>query len=229
MLYISHTQANGSTAIVFARGPLHNSTSDEFESYISQIVDDGIKSVIFDSASVDYISSTGIGALLYVNRKLISNNGKFILCNVPENIISILKIIKLDNVLNIVSSQEDAIEAIDKTPVQARDDAATSPPADEPDFQEPQEEFLEVLDRDDLTSDDIMVDHAPSLESKASDETKTSAPLETTVNMNSLFPHPIIVECAECRSLLRVSYPGTFLCPDCNTEFMVEEDRTIIF
>lgn len=229
MLYISHTQANGSTAIVFARGPLHNSTSDEFESYISHIVDNGINSVIFDSASVDYISSTGIGALLYVNRKLLSNNGKFILCNVPENIISILQIIKLDKVLTIVPSQEDAIEAIEKTPAQPREDTESLPPSDEPDFEEPLDDFLEVLDRDDIASDNILVDHAPVSDTEPDDDKKTSSPLETNVNTNSHFPHPIIVECAQCRSLLRVSYPGTFLCPDCNTEFTVEEDRTIIF
>jgi len=229
MLYISHTQANGSNAIVFARGPLHNSTSDEFESYISNIIDSGIKSVIFDSASVDYISSTGIGALLYVNRKLLANNGRFILCNVPENIISILQIIKLDNVLTIVPSQEDAIEAINETPAQPREDIDKSAPDDEPDFEEPPEEFLEVLDGEDIVSDDILVDHPPASNSEPGDETKTSSPLETNVSVDSHFPHPIIVECAECSSLLRVSYPGTFLCPDCNTEFTVEEDRTIIF
>jgi len=229
MLYISHTQADSSTAIVFARGPLHNSTSDEFESYISSIVDSGIESVIFDSASVEYISSTGIGALLYVNRKLRSKKGIFILCNVPEDIMSIIRIIKLDKVLTISSSQEDAIEAIRKTSPRTHDDMEEKPLPAEQNSEEPLEELFEVLNGDDLVSDDILVNHTPASGTSTDTAKEAFSPVEGSVDSSSHFTHPIIVECAECKSLLRVSYPGTFLCPDCNSEFTVEEDRTIIF
>ncbi len=205
MLYISHTQADDNIAIVFAKGPLHNATSNEFESYISDMVDSGTRSVIFDAASVDYISSTGIGALLYVNRKLISSNGTFILCNVPENIHNVLRIIRLDNVLHITDSQEDAIEtaqheapAVEMTPALEEEEMVF---AETPESEEVIEELLAVADED----------------------------LPPVPDENAQFSHPIIVECAECTSLVRVTYPGTFLCPDCNTRFVVEEDRTIIF
>mgnify|MGYP006287063029 CR=1 FL=1 len=218
MLYISHTHADDNIAIVFAKGPLHNATSNEFESYISNIVDSGMQSVIFDAASVDYISSTGIGALLYVNRKLISSKGKFILCNVPENIINVLRIIKLDNVLHITDSQEDAVEtAQQETPTAGTEEIAAEEDMlfeEEPESEETIEELLAVADED-LLAEEI--------------ESETTAPVETSPGTESSFTHPLIVECAECKSLVRVTYPGTFLCPDCNTQFTVEEDRTIIF
>ena len=179
MLYISHTHADDNIAIVFAKGPLHNATSNEFESYISNIVDSGMQSVIFDAASVDYISSTGIGALLYVNRKLISSKQETPTAGTEE-----------------IAAEEDMLFE------------------EEPESEETIEELLAVADED-LLAEEI--------------ESETTAPVETSPGTESSFTHPLIVECAECKSLVRVTYPGTFLCPDCNTQFTVEEDRTIIF
>lgn len=40
---------------------------------------------------------------------------------------------------------------------------------------------------------------------------------------------PFVIECANCKSLIRIKQSGEYLCPECRAEFTVLPDQTAIF
>lgn len=44
-----------------------------------------------------------------------------------------------------------------------------------------------------------------------------------------VFEHPLVIECPECKAMVRVHSPGKFKCPDCGLQFAVDDDQTVYF
>ncbi len=69
------------------------------------------RTVILDFTRVQYISSQAIGIVLTMNKKLTAlNRSKFILCGVGDKLMQLIKITRLDRLLTIKPSQEEAIK-----------------------------------------------------------------------------------------------------------------------
>ncbi len=67
--------------------------------------------IILDFSRVQYISSQAIGIVLTMNKKLNTlKRSKFILCGVGEKLMQLIKITRLDRLLIIKPSQEEAIK-----------------------------------------------------------------------------------------------------------------------
>lgn len=59
-----------------------------------------------------YINSTGLGALLFVNKKFKETGGIFKVANVNENVLEIIEIIGADQLLEIHRALDEALESI---------------------------------------------------------------------------------------------------------------------
>jgi anti-sigma B factor antagonist len=67
--------------------------------------------IILDFSRVQYISSQAIGIVLTMNKKLTSlKRSKFILCGVGDKLMQLIKITRLDRLLTIKQTQEQAIK-----------------------------------------------------------------------------------------------------------------------
>jgi len=67
--------------------------------------------IILDFEKVQYISSQAIGIVLTMNKKLTAlKRTKFVLCGVGEKLMQLIKITRLDRILIIKPSQEEAIK-----------------------------------------------------------------------------------------------------------------------
>lgn len=67
--------------------------------------------VVFALGNVGFLSSAGISTLLWLSEQVRSQGGQFKLCNLKPAVLDVLKIGRLDTVLEIHESTEDAIEA----------------------------------------------------------------------------------------------------------------------
>ena len=73
---------------------------------------EGIKNLILDLSSVNYVDSSGLSAILTAER-LWKEQGTFILTGiVSENIEKLIKISRLDTVLTIIPTGQEAIDYI---------------------------------------------------------------------------------------------------------------------
>lgn len=67
--------------------------------------------IIMDFSRVQYISSQAIGIVLTMNKKLSGlNRSKFVLCGVGDKLMQLIKITRLDRLLTIKPSQQEAVK-----------------------------------------------------------------------------------------------------------------------
>lgn len=73
---------------------------------------EGVANMIVDLGKVKYIDSSGLSALLVGNRVFSDNNGAFIIAAPTEHVMKLIRISQLNNVLNILPTTEEAVDAV---------------------------------------------------------------------------------------------------------------------
>jgi len=83
----------------------------DFKTDIAPVLDK-CDQVIFDMSRIKFLDSSGIGAILSCMRKLHSQGGSLIMCNVREQLIQLLKLVRLDRIIDIYPTRKEAIKAM---------------------------------------------------------------------------------------------------------------------
>lgn len=73
---------------------------------------EGVKNIILDLADVKYIDSSGLSALLVGNRVFHEDAGMFVISQITDHVMKLIKISQLDSVLNILPTVEEAVDAV---------------------------------------------------------------------------------------------------------------------
>jgi anti-sigma B factor antagonist len=73
---------------------------------------EGVKNIIIDLSEVKYVDSSGLSAILVGNRIYNEDGGIFILASLNDHVKKLIKISQLNNVLNILPTVEEAIDAV---------------------------------------------------------------------------------------------------------------------
>lgn len=208
MFLINHTETvKDKIIVVEVNGPLNSETGAGFESYIDQIIGEKKLLIIIDAEKLEFVSSAGIGAFIYSQKKIISNNGFMIICNLSDEISSLFKLLGFDKIFKIAGSKDEAIDIMDKQ-LELRSDDINDKSSIQP----------QGVDLDDDVDIEVKSDYSGNSEITLNGENDA---LE--------FGSPIILECAECKSIIRIKRAGSYICPDCKTDFSVDQDQTIIF
>ncbi|MBN3584664.1 STAS domain-containing protein [Algoriphagus aestuarii] len=82
------------------------------KSEILTIHAEGYPHMVLDLSAVKYVDSSGLSALLVGDREFGRNGGIFVISGVQDHVLKLLKISMLDKKLNLVSTLEEAGEAI---------------------------------------------------------------------------------------------------------------------
>lgn len=72
----------------------------------------GLRNIILDLGEVKYTDSSGLSALLVGNRILQEDGGIFVLFNLTDHALKLVKISQLDTVLTILNTLEESIDAV---------------------------------------------------------------------------------------------------------------------
>lgn len=76
---------------------------------------EGYINIIVDLDKVRFVDSSGLSAILVGNRICTEHDGTFALCGLNDTVKNLIKISQLDDVLNIFSTQFDALNAINNS------------------------------------------------------------------------------------------------------------------
>ena len=69
--------------------------------------------LILDFEKVEYLSSQAIGIVLTLNKKLGAlKNSKFVLCSINDKLKELLRITRLDKILTVKPSQQEAVKVV---------------------------------------------------------------------------------------------------------------------
>jgi anti-sigma B factor antagonist len=85
----------------------------EFRTALLQLIDSGQHRVIVDLGDVDFIDSSGLGALVSALKtlKLLKGDGDVRLANLRPPVVSLLEIIRLHRVFSSYASVEQAVQS----------------------------------------------------------------------------------------------------------------------
>ena len=82
---------------------------DEFITEINVLLE-GCAQLVLDFHRVHFIDSSGIGTLLFAQRKLASIGGTLGVCNIRENLRDDLKRLQLHRLVDVFDTREEAVE-----------------------------------------------------------------------------------------------------------------------
>lgn len=105
---ISETQ-KGEVVILRVKGKLESNLSSILEKKVFEFINAGNNKLLLDLEHVSYINSAGLRMLLSVKKQVKRISGKFIVCYLRPEVMEIMKICGFDHVLDIASSEEEAL------------------------------------------------------------------------------------------------------------------------
>jgi anti-sigma B factor antagonist len=92
---------------------LEGGTSQRFKEKVRGDITEGSRNIVVDLGKVEFIDSSGLGALISALKVLRANNGDLKLANIPDQVHSVLKITRLLRVFDHFSTAEDAVRSLD--------------------------------------------------------------------------------------------------------------------
>jgi anti-anti-sigma factor len=93
-------------------GVLTGATSDALLQDFQKCLDEKIQTLLIDLQDIQFIDSAGLGALVSIMTRLRLAGGKLYLCSLNEQAQGIFDISDLDQIFNIYSNRQRAVEAM---------------------------------------------------------------------------------------------------------------------
>ena len=81
----------------------------ELKKALFTITDGQYSSVVVDMSKINYMDSSGIGALVAGQKKMKALNGKFALLDIHEDVLNILRLATLDKFFKIYNSRDELL------------------------------------------------------------------------------------------------------------------------
>jgi anti-anti-sigma factor len=203
MIFINHKEdTDGKIVVVDIKGALDSATSADFEEYINQLL--GIRKyyIVLNAEGLEFVSSAGIGVILYIQKKIFSGRGFFILCGISEEISALYEILGFDKIIKIEPTIAEALKTMEKQLMLIESEKA-------------EEQVKQII--------------LPGNVDVPVTGTGKKSGIRVSSEEERSFEHPLILECSSCKGMIRVKKSGNYICPDCKTEFLVEPDQTVIF
>ncbi|MFA6623116.1 MAG: STAS domain-containing protein [Fibrobacteraceae bacterium] len=93
-------------------GDLDSTNAETVTATVQNLLQQGARDLVADFSKLRYINSTGLGALLFANKKTKEAGGSIKLAAVNENVFEIIEIIGANTLLDIYRTLEDAYAAL---------------------------------------------------------------------------------------------------------------------
>ena len=92
-------------------GALKGTREISLRERIDELVLEGRLQILIDMRDVPFVDSSELGRLIRAHLSVRKAGGRVRLCNVPERVLTLLKITHLDTVLDLYSTEEEALAA----------------------------------------------------------------------------------------------------------------------
>ena len=99
----------GEHKVIEVSGEIDLYNVSELKKVLFSVTDGSNPSVVVDMKNVNYMDSSGIGALVAGQKKMKAHNGKFSLLNIHEDVLNILKLATLDKFFKIYEGEDELI------------------------------------------------------------------------------------------------------------------------
>ncbi len=100
---------DGITIIYLSGNLLGENANGPVLDYLKAQLEAGHKKVLFNLTDLKFINSTGLGMLMTAIARVRNAGGEMYLCNVPEMMTKILKMMKLDSTFPTAATEPEAV------------------------------------------------------------------------------------------------------------------------
>ncbi len=107
---LNHEQKNGIDILSFKDlNKLNILIAQSLKEEVAQFLSKPNTKLILDMNGIEYVDSSGFGALLSILRNAKNNDGGFKISNISDDVLELVKLLQLHNVFDIYKSTEEAI------------------------------------------------------------------------------------------------------------------------
>lgn len=210
------TTALGTTLTAHLAGKLDSSSCVSFSKRMQKALDAGFTNIVLELASLDYLSSAGVGALAALLKKAAEAGGHLALLNVNDTIKELLNVLDMEQFFEIKTGGVQGA-AGQSTGVMS---AAGQPPNGD------------VLAGQSQTAGGAQPKAgAPSVGSAAADGGGTVAagmqPVAGAAGVSAPAMFPLVIKCAACGKALKVPKAGRYRCSGCKAIIKVAESGQV--
>lgn len=110
------TEMNGKIAIIEIKGSLvGDGDTDKFRSAVQDFIEQGNKCLVVNLGKVNYMNSSGIGAIISAYTSYKKVTGEVKLAGISDNVQNLLAVTKLIDIFDVHETVDEAIDAFLKT------------------------------------------------------------------------------------------------------------------
>jgi anti-sigma B factor antagonist len=89
------------------------SVSTGFKGRMVDWINQGNRRIVLDLSEVDFIDSSGLGAIVS-SLKTLGNDGDLVICGIRETVMGLFKITRMNRVFQIFADQPEALKALEQ-------------------------------------------------------------------------------------------------------------------
>ena len=105
---------NKKHAVLSLSGEVDAYTSTHFRDIMLGVIEEGLYNIVIDMAMVEYIDSSGLGALVGGLKRITEKNGKIYIVSGSDQVKKVFEITGLGRVFEMFDNTEDAVSEIEK-------------------------------------------------------------------------------------------------------------------
>lgn len=109
---ITEHQIDAERHVLAVRGEIDLFTAPELKQFLAESIEAGRNRIIVDLTETTFLDSTALGVLIGAVKRLRSRHGALAIVNVDENIAKTFEITGLDQIFTILSTRDEAVEAV---------------------------------------------------------------------------------------------------------------------
>jgi anti-sigma B factor antagonist len=107
-------EKEGDIVVVVVEGELDASTSPELRNKFEELIGQGENKYVIDLASVGFMDSSGISAIVNLFKRVRIGHGDVKLCNLSAEIMKIFELTRLNRVFDIYDSRDSAVSSYEE-------------------------------------------------------------------------------------------------------------------
>jgi len=101
------TREAGAFTVATVEGEINLYSVSQLRKDINRLIDSGVKNLAIDMRNVKYMDSSGIALMANLQKKIKSIAGKFVILQMHEDILNVLKLAALDKFFVILPTEEE--------------------------------------------------------------------------------------------------------------------------
>ncbi len=110
-MLLEHTEKDNVMVVKLLEKRLDAHIAVSFKEKLAGFIEQGHTRILLDMAAVEFIDSSGLGAIVSVLKQAGTKNGELMICSLQDATLSMFKLTRMDKVFNIYAQESDALAA----------------------------------------------------------------------------------------------------------------------